>query len=150
MLVDALTRDGPLELPETALGLAKSFLVAIAACDKIFSKLGNLQSILFRGIDMYYKCLFQLTDSTVIANLPDLYALTNDDFKELHQTEMLELEDKEDIVEEDDMLALDDAQGNEKSKTKKAREQKNDDKKKKGSQEPKRRAMINSLNAADL
>ena len=62
---------------------------------------------------MYYKCLLQLTDLAVIANLPDLYALTNDDFKELHQTQMLKLVDKENIVEEDDMLALEDAPGNE-------------------------------------
>ena len=150
VLVDALTREGPLELPETALELAKSFLVAVASRDKIFSKAGNITSILFRGTDMYYKCLLYLNDLSIVANVPDLLALTDDDFKELHNTQDLSLNDVDNQVEEDIPLALEDAPGNEKSITKKAREQKTDEKKKIGSKPATRGAIKQSLNATDL
>ena len=92
--VDCLAKGAALELPDTALDMAKSFLQCMLENERIFKKRGGLNAIFFRGTDSYYKSLLSLGDLSAVAGLVNVYALTDDDFKDIIQSQAPEIEDK--------------------------------------------------------
>ena len=49
-----------MEVPDTALDVAKSFLISMVKSETVFAKKGDVKAIFYNMCDNYYKCLLFL------------------------------------------------------------------------------------------
>jgi hypothetical protein len=109
-----LQRDGPRHFFPTNLLKSKSYWLCMACSEFIFAKPGNLDSISQRAAHLYYECLLQCADLTILQGRGNPLALSEADLKAI-KSESLQaaglLRVADGYVEDDDDCGGGDAPG---------------------------------------